>query len=173
MILATHPARLASALAAALAVSLWLASPAPAAVSFARTDYAPGTFSRAVAIGDLDRDGTPDLAVADRGSGQLLVLIGDGSGGFADPVGFPANGSAYSIALGDLNADGKLDAALTDANGGVDVLLGDGHGGFGGPIHSTAGSNSYGVAMGNLDADGAPDLAVANADSDDVSFLRA
>jgi hypothetical protein len=47
-----------------LAVSLWLAPQALAAVTFHRTGYAAGTSPIALATGDLDRDGVPDLVVS-------------------------------------------------------------------------------------------------------------
>ena len=50
-----------------------------AAVSFAaKTDYATGAGPHGVAVGDFNRDGKLDLAVADYGSNTVSVLLGNG-----------------------------------------------------------------------------------------------
>ncbi len=45
-----------------------------------------GSFS--VAIGDLNADGVPDLAVANQGSNSVSVLLGAAPGSFAPQVAF-------------------------------------------------------------------------------------
>jgi hypothetical protein len=62
-----------------------------------------------VAVGDLNLDGRPDLAVADVGRGYLLHNQGGLT--FSDPVILV---SALGLALGDLNEDGFLDVALVN-----------------------------------------------------------
>ena len=42
-----------------------------------------------VAIADVNRDGKPDLVVANSGSGDVTVLLGDGRGGFVPAAGSP------------------------------------------------------------------------------------
>jgi hypothetical protein len=59
--------------------------------------------------------------------GVVVVLLGDGHGGFASAAGspFPAGAGAYNLAIGDVNEDGKPDiAASSFGTGGVTLLLG-------------------------------------------------
>src|SRR5205085_736599 len=109
------------------------------------------------------------------GSSNVMVLLGDGTGGFS-PVGTPiATGSGpFSIAVGDFNGDGKQD--LATANGGsgdVTVLLGDGSGGFvPGPASPIpAGDAARSVAVGDFNGDGKQDLVVANYSSNNLTVL--
>ena len=41
-----------------------------------------GITPASVAVGDFNRDGNPDLAVANYGSNTVSVLLGNGTGGF-------------------------------------------------------------------------------------------
>ena len=69
----------------------------------------PSARPQLMAVGDLNLDGRPDLAVADVGRGY--VLHNQGGLAFSDPVILV---SALGIALGDLNEDGFLDIALVN-----------------------------------------------------------
>src|SRR5258706_4223588 len=77
-----------------------------------RLDVYIGQSVRAVAAGDLNGDGKPDLVVTNQGGNTVYVLLGNGSGGFS--VGSPivvAN-TPVSVAIGDLNSDGKADLVV-------------------------------------------------------------
>jgi hypothetical protein len=78
-------------------------------------------------VSDLDRDGKLDLATANAGSGDLSVLLGDGTAGFIPAPGTPVPTGGISpsaLAAGDLNGDGKLDLAAVNAgSASVSVLL--------------------------------------------------
>ena len=81
---------------------------------------------------DMDRDGRLDLVAGE--SNAVLVLPGDGDGGFGAPrrhVLTPADTWVRALAVADLDGDGCLDVvASTLGSGGLHVLLGDGSGGF-------------------------------------------
>jgi flagellar basal body rod protein FlgF len=66
-----------------------------------------------------------------------------------------------SIAIGDMDHDGRPDVMLT-SSGWVAVLLGNGHGGLGGLTKFGVGDGSGSVAAADLDRDGRVDLAVAS-----------
>jgi len=107
------------------------AAETPGQVTFSGPALAVGDEPRAVAVGDFDGDGDVDLAVANRLSDNVSVLLGDGSGDFGAATNFAVGDSPNSVAVGQFDGDGDVD--LVVANGGSDnvsVLLGDGSGGF-------------------------------------------
>jgi hypothetical protein len=126
-----------------------------------------------VAIGDVNGDGKMDLVVADCAQsgggdcqvpGAVGVLLGNGDGTFQAPVVYDSGGDdALSVAIADVNGDGKLDLVVANWAGSIGVLLGKGDGTFraavsynGGGIYPTS------VAIGDVNGDGKPDLVVAN-----------
>src|SRR5207249_1675711 len=120
---------------------------------------AVGTGPAFVALGDVNGDGKLDLVTANFQSNNVTVLLGNGSGTFTAAGGSPvAVGLApYTVAVGDVNGDGKLD--LVTANEGsntVTVLLGNGDGTFtvaaGSPV--AVGSFPYSVTVGDVNGDG-------------------
>ena len=137
--------------------------------------FAAGWGPSSVAVGDFNGDGKPDLAVTNYSSIDVTVLLGNGLGGFTAAPGSPYAVGRYpnSVAVGDLNGDGKPDLAVTTNYSGVTVLLGNGSGGFtpapGSPF--AAGTYPFSVAVGDFNGDGKPDLAVANLNSGDLTVL--
>ncbi|HXE73053.1 MAG TPA: VCBS repeat-containing protein, partial [Candidatus Nitrosotenuis sp.] len=115
----------------------------PSAISFqAALSLAAGTSPVSVAVGDLNGDNRPDLAVANRGSSNVSILLGNGDGTFGAASNFGAGMDPFSVALGDVNGDGRLDLAV--ANNGsndVSILLGRGDGTFGAATSFGVGTN--------------------------------
>jgi hypothetical protein len=140
----------------------------------------PGPSS--IAAGDFNGDGNLDLAVANSGSGigsTTSILMGDGTGAFGPPTDFVvgSSGSAqpYSVAVGDLNCDGKLDLAVANINEtNVSVLIGTGTGTFDAALNFLVGNQGSGpisVALADFNGDGKLDLATADYSEDFVSVL--
>ena len=138
----------------------------------AATSFPVGGDPRAVAIGDFDDDGVPDLAVVSAGGGTVSILLGDGVGGFSLPSDVPAGDQPAGLAIGDFDGDGDVDLAVTSVTGNsVRVLLGDGKGGFAHASDFPVGKAPGAVAVADFNADGAIDLAIADSGSDAISIL--
>ncbi len=135
-----------------------------------------GSSSISVAMGDFNGDGKQDLAVGNIGNNTVTILLGDGAGNFTPTGAAPIDTGAgpFSLVVGDFNADGKLDLAMTDfASPAITVLLGDGAGGFNlAPgNHKTVGAQPYSLVVGDFNGDGLQDLAVANEVGNSVTIL--
>src|SRR5207253_166200 len=90
----------------------------------AATNFAVGTNPTSVAVGDLNGDGKPDLAVANYNSGNVSVLLGTGTGSFGAAPNIAVGTTPTSVAVGDLNGDGKPDLAVANfSSNNVSVLL--------------------------------------------------
>jgi hypothetical protein len=128
----------------------------------AASPYATGAYPRSIAVGDFNRDGFADIAIANWADGTVLVLLGDGSGGFRAAPGSPISVGGYpqSIAVGDFNGDGIQDLAIAGAN--KPVLLGDGTGGFSPAPNGPSAALVAGqpIVVGDFNGDGIQDLAI-------------
>ena len=125
-----------------------------------------------MAVGDFNGDGKADLAVANYGSDNVSVLLGNGNGTFQAAVNYAAGTSPHSVAVGDFNGDGKADLAVANyGSNNVSVLLGNGNGTFQAAVNYAAGTSPCSVAVGDFNGDGKADLAVANYGSNNVSVL--
>ena len=143
----------------------------------APTVLAAGTFPTVVATADLNGDGKLDLVVADNGSqdpcspgeGAVLVYLSTGSG-FQTVKTFAAGPHPSSVAIEDVNLDGKPDLVVADQGqfgaadtGGMSILLGNGDGTFGAAMSTTAGTFELSIASADVNGDGKPDVILAGA----------
>lgn len=130
-----------------------------------------------VAVGDFNGDGKQDIAAADNVStGAVTVLLGNGDGNFTPAPGSPfaAGNGPRSVAVADVNGDGKPDLAVTNFGGGdVTLLLGNGDGSFtpatGSPF--AVGPNPYYLGVGDFNNDGFEDLAIPNSGTSNLTIL--
>jgi len=151
-----------------------VASIASSAPSFAGPRFYGTTgFTHSVAIGDLNGDGKPDLATANGNeyAPTVSVFMNRGAGRFRARRDYEAGRYvSYSVAIGDLNGDGKPDLATANGNT-VSVLLNRGDGSFRAKVDYGTGGGPNSVAIGDLNGDGRPDLATANPAANTVSVL--
>ena len=104
----------------------------------------------------------------------MYVLLGRGDGTFgtsvAYDVGNSMNARPASVAIGDLNGDGKADIITANSGfdpfavGSVSVLLGNGDGTFQPQVSYATAYGSNFVALGDFNGDRKMDLAVTNND---------
>ena len=76
-----------------------------------------GLSPNAVAIGDYNRDGFADLAIAQDGiANGINIRLGNGTGNFTTETFIAAERGSPSIASADFNGDGNLDVAICNNN---------------------------------------------------------
>jgi len=133
----------------------------------------------AIAVGDFNGDGHPDLAVGAYISGAtpqddvsvVEILLNDGNGSFAVHGYGVAPEAGNSLAVGDFNGDGTLDVAEVGQGSGVTVLFNDGKGNLGGAASFATGESPRAVVAADFNGDGKLDLAAANLSDGTVSIL--
>jgi hypothetical protein len=137
-----------------------------------------------IALGDVNGDGLLDLVIGNAGQPNFLLdvvdgedgqpnqlLINSGDGTFSDSAAVSLPGgsqSTFSIALGDVNGDGLLDAVVGNADGQPNQLLinsGDGTFSDNTVLVTLPGGNQYTllIALADVNGDGLLDAVVGNA----------
>lgn len=122
-----------------------------------------GQLPVAIAAGDLNADGTPDLAVVNQTDNSVTVLFNNGDGTFVPATGspLPTATTPSGVAIGDFTQDGLGDIAVT--NTGVSTLgvyLGLGSGLFSSRIELSTPTGPDAVITADLNNDGLPDVAL-------------
>jgi hypothetical protein len=128
-----------------------------------------------VATGRLNQDAHPDLVAATPFDNSVLLLMGDGRGGFLEPpTQLSGEVEPVAVAVGDFNADGKNDLAVANTGSSdISILLGEGDGRFPHSRLYRANSRPMALIAADLNGDGISDLAVVNNSSNDISILTA
>ncbi len=138
------------------------------------TSYPMPNNATAVAAGDLNGDGRPDIVVGNQNgenNNTLSVLINNGDGTFQPRVDYEAGSGTTSVVVGDFNGDRLMDVAVANVSDStVSILLSNGNGSL--QPHQdypTAGSGL--ICVGDFNHDGAFDLVTASTYSSYLSIL--
>jgi VCBS repeat protein len=92
------------------------------------------------------------------------VLLNHGDGSFMSPAHYRVGDAPSSVAIVDLNGDGKPDLATAAYEGSSALLLSRGDGKFGPGRHYDGTTGQSLLVAADFDADGKQDLAVATND---------
>lgn len=143
--------------------------------------FACGDAPFGVAIGDVNGDGNPDLAIANsptitaenRGKDGLWILLGDGTGKFSSLAGSPfkTGRSPSRLAIGDLNGDGVNDIAVTNYNDKSISIFYMGKNTVTGIKTIAVGNRPDGISIHDMNGDGKNDILVSNYDDGTIMVL--
>ncbi len=115
-----------------------------------------------VVIGDFNRDGNADLAIANSGiANGINIRLGNGTGNFPTGTYIAAERGSPVIATADFNGDSNLDVAICNNVNELRVLNGNGAGGFGAAASFATANTCQDIETADFNVDGRPDLAVS------------
>ena len=134
--------------------------------------YPAGSDPVQIRIADLNGDGLPDLVTVnailnandnvENSTVSVLLQQPTSEGKFLEMKQYPIGRYPASIAVGDLDGDGRNDIAVATADG-ISVLYQDATGAFGRPVAVSVGGDASGVAIGDVDGDGKSDIVATRA----------
>ncbi len=150
----------------------------------AAVNFTTGANPSGLAIGDIDGDGKPEIIVTNFGGAtvgifhNMVSTTTIGSGSFASMVTFECLSQPFSVAVGDIDGDGKADLAVGYIGSQVSVyrntaILGSiSTSSLAQEVDFGAGGNPRQIVIGDLDLDGLPDVMCTNQSSGTFSVLR-
>ncbi len=145
-----------------------------------KVDLQAGTNPKAIAAGDLDGDGKPELVVANSDDASVSVFPNNNTGSdisFSSKIDYAAGKLPCDIAIGDVDGDGKPDLAVANQSSGTISVYKNtsapGAVSFNAKIdYGYVLSGVRSIAIGDLDADGRPELTAADGNYMTVTVLK-
>jgi hypothetical protein len=131
----------------------------------------------AMAVGDFNNDGTPDVVVCGRSSnfqnGVVAVMYGAGDGTLRDRLEFPTDEFPVYVQLIDVHKDGLSDIIVAhDNDQTIGVLANENLGGFKMNEQTKIKIKPYAFSAGDFNKDANPDLAVISQDTKELHIFR-
>lgn len=140
--------------------------------------FACGPSPNDIAVADMNRDGNPDLIVANTGTPYLSILLGDGKGGFVpsshSPFATASFPHVHGVVAADFMGNGRP-AVITDSWGHDQILMlpGDGAGNLllPGTLFHTGKRPYERLRSADFNGDGKPDVVTTDLDANAVTVL--
>jgi hypothetical protein len=113
---------------------------------------------------DLNGDGRLDLITINPSAGRTVVNLATGNGTFGPDVNYSAGAAPVSMALSDINADGRPDLVVLSLGGNSmhGVMMGNADGTFGSLIFATVAGQFNHIAAADFNGDGRGDIVMAS-----------
>ncbi len=138
--------------------------------------YDGGPNPDALAVGDLNQDGIPDIVTVDPENDELHVLLNEGA---AKGYVYPAANTEYTtdltgraVSIVDVNNDARPDLVVANLRSAtVGALLNNGDGTFQGQVTYRVGGFPFSVSSADLNGDNRPELITADSRDNAVGVL--
>ncbi len=135
-----------------------------------RVDYAAGTGTTSIVLGDFNNDRLLDVAVANISDSTVSILLGNGNGSLGAHQDY-ATGGSRAILVGDFNHDGALDLVTTNYGQYMSLLLGYGDGKFHPYSQVYTGIYATAGAVGDVNRDGKLDVVLVSNTGTGIAVL--
>ncbi|MCC9137618.1 FG-GAP-like repeat-containing protein [Pontibacter silvestris] len=161
-------------------ISIFRNTSTTSTISFAsKLDFPADNAPYSVAIGDLNGDGKPDLAVGNNGSNKVSLYKNTsmpGSISFEEKVDLVVGSNVYGVAISDLDGDAKPDLTITSqgSKSGIYIMRNISTDGFlfDAPVNYVTATGLFTISTGDLDGDSKPEVIAASAPSNSLIVLK-
>jgi len=138
-----------------------------------RLSVSDGAKPSAISISDVNKDGKPDILVAETGCNTVGILLNNGNRNWSEPTNIPCGQKPRWVLPTDLDNDSEIDLVVSNRDdGSITVLLSKGGNLFGTRTDYQVGTYPRSIDTVDLNGDGYLDLIVANPGSKNYSILE-
>jgi len=141
----------------------------------AKQDYAIGSTSSYIAVGDISGDGRPDIVTSSTSANTVSVLLNNGNGTFAAKVDYATGTQPKGIDLADFDADSLVDVVVANYGAGtISVLRNTGSGVLAAKVDYSLGASNLNpiyAVVGKFDANTSMDIAVVSTNNSKLSIF--